>query len=149
MALRDWHEADGQARTYARLNTGLAERLRDVPDARLVDVSHLVALSGASWWTLHRSWFLANVAIPDEAASLLARDYAATGAALRGLARKCLVLDLDDTLWGGVVGEVGTDRIQLSTYPGNILSAIQQIARQLQQRGFILVLNSHNNENDA
>jgi FkbH-like protein len=48
------------------------------------------------------------------------------------------------------VGEVGTDRIQLgSRPPGNIFRAIQQVARQLHERGVLLILNSRNNEEDA
>jgi FkbH-like protein len=93
---------------------------------------------------------LANAAFPEELGSLLATEYAATGAALRGLVRKCLVLDLDDTLWGGVVGELGPDGIQIGpSYPGNIYQAIQHAARRAHEDGVLLALNSSNNEADA
>jgi hypothetical protein len=92
----------------------------------------------------------ANAAFPEELGSLLASEYAATGAALRGFVRKCLVLDLDDTLWGGVVGEVGPEGIQVgASYPGNIYRAIQQAARRMHEDGVLLALNSLNNEGDV
>jgi FkbH-like protein len=150
LGLHDWRERAGLGEVHARVNLALAERCREIPDVHLVDVPHLIALSGARWWTLHRSSFVANLGAPEELAPLLCRDYAAVGAARRGFVRKCLVLDLDDTLWGGVVGELGPEKVQIGAdYPGNIYRAIQGAARQLNERGVVLALNSLNNEDDA
>lgn len=64
--------------------------------------------------------------------------------------KKCLVLDLDNTLWGGVVGEDGLQNLQLSlTPPGNGYLAFQQAILDLYHRGVILALNSRNNPEDA
>lgn len=64
--------------------------------------------------------------------------------------KKCLVLDLDNTLWGGVIGEDGIDGIALSlSAPGNSFMAFQQAILDHYDRGVILALNSRNNENDA
>lgn len=64
--------------------------------------------------------------------------------------KKCLVLDLDNTLWGGIVGEDGIENLKLSlTPPGNSFIAFQQAILDLQQRGVILAVNSRNNEADA
>lgn len=64
--------------------------------------------------------------------------------------KKCIVLDLDNTLWGGIVGEDGRDGIQLSTTPpGAAFVAFQQGLRDLYDRGVILAINSANNPNDA
>ena len=64
--------------------------------------------------------------------------------------KKCLVLDLDNTLWGGVIGEDGKDGIALSlTAPGNSFMAFQQAILDHYDRGVILAINSRNNENDA
>jgi FkbH-like protein len=150
LGLQDWREKTGTAEVYARLNLGLAERCREIPDTQVLDLAHLVALSGASWWTLHRGFFLAKVGVPEPLAPVLSREYAALGAARRGFLRKCLVLDLDDTLWGGVVGEVGAEKVQIGgEYPGSIFAALQQVVRQLHERGIVLALNSQNNEEDA
>ncbi|MFA5942636.1 MAG: HAD-IIIC family phosphatase [Candidatus Paceibacterota bacterium] len=64
--------------------------------------------------------------------------------------KKCVVLDLDNTLWGGVVGEEGIDAIALSlTPPGASFIAFQQALRDLHDRGVILAINSSNNPEDA
>lgn len=64
--------------------------------------------------------------------------------------KKCIVLDLDNTLWGGVAGEDGKDGIALAMDErGSAYMAFQQALRDLHDRGIILAINSHNNENDA
>lgn len=64
--------------------------------------------------------------------------------------KKCLVLDLDNTLWGGVVGEVGTNGIDIGfEIPGSYFLAFQQAVLDLYDRGIILAINSKNNLKDV
>jgi FkbH-like protein len=64
--------------------------------------------------------------------------------------KKCIVLDLDNTLWGGVIGEDGMDGLQLSlSAPGNYFMAFQQAILDHYDRGIILAINSRNNPDDA
>ena len=64
--------------------------------------------------------------------------------------KKCIVLDLDNTLWGGVLGEDGIDGIQLgNNYPGNAFLFFQQAILELKNRGIILAVCSKNNEDDV
>ena len=64
--------------------------------------------------------------------------------------KKCLVLDLDNTLWGGVVGEDGFEGIHLGlSSPGNSFIAFQQAILDVHNKGVILAINSRNNEEDA
>lgn len=64
--------------------------------------------------------------------------------------KKCIVLDLDNTLWGGIIGEDGMDGISLSLQaPGNSFIAFQQAILDCYNRGIILAINSRNNEEDA
>ena len=64
--------------------------------------------------------------------------------------KKCLILDLDNTLWGGIVGEDGIDGLKLSlSSPGNSFIAFQQAILDVYHKGVILAINSRNNENDA
>jgi FkbH-like protein len=64
--------------------------------------------------------------------------------------KKCIVLDLDNTLWGGIVGEDGFDGIQLSVaHPGASFVAFQQALLDMYNRGVILAVNSRNNFDDA
>ena len=67
-----------------------------------------------------------------------------------GLNKKCIVLDLDNTLWGGIVGEDGFDGIKLGPEPpGNIFMNFQRWLLALHQRGIILAINSKNNSDEA
>ena len=64
--------------------------------------------------------------------------------------KKCLVLDLDNTLWGGVLGEEGTDGIKIGgAYPGSAYLFFQQVLLSLQQSGVVLTVCSKNNEADV
>ncbi|MCL2330441.1 MAG: HAD-IIIC family phosphatase [Phycisphaerae bacterium] len=70
--------------------------------------------------------------------------------AVKGLTRKCTVLDLDNTLWGGIIGEDGFDGIALgSTPPGNAFVEFQRTLLGFYRRGVILAVCSRNNPDDA
>ena len=67
-----------------------------------------------------------------------------------GLTKKCIVLDLDNTLWGGIIGEDGFNGIKLGPEPpGNAFMEFQRVLLSLHQRGIILAINSKNNYEDA
>ena len=67
-----------------------------------------------------------------------------------GLARKCLVLDLDNTLWGGVVGDDGVSALRLGgSYPGSAHTEVQQLAADLMRQGVMLAVCSKNDEDTA
>jgi FkbH-like protein len=82
---------------------------------------------------------------------LYAREIAKVVRALKGKAKKCLVLDCDDTLWGGVVGEDGLNGITLGTteLPGKAYYEFQQCVLGLRERGVIVALCSKNNVDDV
>jgi len=64
--------------------------------------------------------------------------------------KKCIVLDLDNTLWGGIVGEDGMENLALSlSAPGNSFVAFQQALKDHYDRGVLLAINSRNNPDDA
>ena len=67
-----------------------------------------------------------------------------------GRRRKCLVLDLDNTMWGGIIGEDGVENVKLGgDYPGDIYRTVQNMVCRLRDQGVLLALNSKNNEPDA
>jgi FkbH-like protein len=69
---------------------------------------------------------------------------------LKGKNRKCLVLDCDNVLWGGIIGEEGLAGIKLGkTYPGSAYHEFQQEILNLHRRGVVLALCSKNNEADV
>jgi len=71
-------------------------------------------------------------------------------AAIEGKRKKCLVLDLDNTLWGGILGEEGMEEIQIgNSYPGNAFLDFQNNLLELSKNGVILTVCSKNNEQDV
>ncbi len=140
----------GWADFYRYANLGLSERCRRESGVHVLDAAHLSASAGLEWTSLHKPFFLAGCLTPDPLAAPLARDVAAFAAALRGYARKCLVVDLDNTLWGGVVGEDGVAKVQIGgSFPGNVYAALQRQILSLIERGVILAINSKNDEADG
>ena len=91
-------------------------------------------------------WFQGKLEIAPQAAPLYGDMLARILAAQRGLSKKCLVLDLDNTLWGGVIGDDGLDGIVLGegSAVGEAHLALQHYAKQLKQREIILAICSKN-----
>lgn len=90
---------------------------------------------------------LASHAYAPEFLAAYAEELVRVAAADLGRASKCLVLDLDDTLWGGVVGECGTAGLRLAGgYPGAAHTELQELARDLSRQGVLLTLCSKNEE---
>ena len=138
------------ANFYRRLNLSLDERCARDTGLYPIDAAHLCAFSGIRWTTLHTSQFLANRPIPESLADAIARDVMAIAAAMRGLVRKCLISDLDNTLWGGIVGEDGLAGIHIGgTFPGNLFSQLQEHLLSLFHHGVLLGINSKNNDGDV
>ena len=116
----------------------------------IVDCERLSALIGKQRWWDPRYWNLSKQAVALDALPLLARHTAAVIAAELGLSRKCLVLDLDNTLWGGVIAEDGLAGIQLGQGAvGEAFVAFQEYLLRLKRKGVILAVCSKNNHADA
>ncbi|MBS0172252.1 MAG: HAD-IIIC family phosphatase [Nitrospira sp.] len=116
----------------------------------IVDCERLSALIGKQRWRDPRYWNMSKQAVALDALPLLARHTAAVIAADLGLSRKCLVLDLDNTLWGGVIAEEGLAGIQLGQgAEGEAFVAFQEYLLQLKRKGVILTVCSKNNHADA
>jgi FkbH-like protein len=138
---------------------GLLRYIRDVnrtladaapANVALLDAEALAARTGPDWNDL-RTYFLCKQPFAIGALAEVANSLAATVCGLLGKARKVLVLDLDNTIWGGVVGDVGVQGITvgLETVEGEAFVAIQEFARDLAARGVILAVCSKNNEEIA
>ena len=107
----------------------------------VVDCERLSAMLGKQRWFDARYWHISKQAVSLAALPLLARHTAAVIAADLGLSRKCLVLDLDNTLWGGIIGEDGLAGIKLGNGPdGEAYIAFQEYIVRLAQKGVILAV---------
>ena len=138
---------DTRARLLADLNHLLAEAAAG--SVGVVDCEHLASMHGKERWFDERYWFAAKQAVGLSALPTLARHTMAVIAAQMGLTRKCVVVDLDNTLWGGVVGEVGPMGVALGPdggARGEAFSAFQDQLLSLRRRGVLLAVASKNDE---
>lgn len=116
----------------------------------VVDVEALIEAAGTEHWYDTRLWYLARIRLSAQAHGLLASAYANLIAARWGDVRKCIVLDLDNTLWGGIIGEDGIAGIQLGHEGiGLAFSEFQRELLNLQHKGVLLAICSKNNPEDA
>jgi FkbH-like protein len=139
-----------QTHSVIRLNQELLRRVRQLADAYVVDYMQAFARVGAEEAIDERYWQIGRAPLGRRVLIPLAREYGKFVRALRGKARKCLVLDCDGTLWGGIVGEDGVSGIKLgSGSPGAGFVAFQQEVLSLSQRGVILAICSKNNAADV
>ena len=123
------------AAMVAAFNAGLVEMAR-AQAIVLVDLAGAAAAVGIDRWQDDRQWHLAKLMIGPDVLPYAADIIARTLAAVRGMTRKCLVLDLDNTLWGGVIGDDGVDGIVIGQGSGHgeAFLAIQRMALALRQR---------------
>jgi FkbH-like protein len=129
----------------ARLNDRLGEAAAQ-DGALVLDVARASQRDGIDAWFDVGRWLQGKLEIAPQAAPSYGDLAARILAAQRGLSKKCLVLDLDNTLWGGVIGDDGLDGIVLGegSAAGEAHLALQHYAKQLKERGIILAVCSKN-----
>jgi FkbH-like protein len=117
----------------------------------VVDTERLVRSIGQSQAIDLRSHYLYRVPFKKDFLALFSDAVVRIGRALKGRSKKCLVLDCDNTLWGGVIGEDGVNGIALDAhqYPGRCYYDFQQAVVNLIEQGVIVALCSKNNEADV
>ena len=128
--------------------------LRALADAEGVDVAALdaqVGRDGLRAWHDPALWHRAKQEVSPAAAPTYGELVARLLAAKQGRSAKCLVMDLDNTLWGGVIGDDGLEGLVLGqgSALGEAFVAFQHYARELSRRGVILAVCSKNDEANA
>ena len=136
----------------ARFLTGEFNR-RLVRQARqhsrlVLDVDALASLVGYAAWSAGRYWYAAKYPFATAMIPLYADNIMRILAAQMGRSRRVLVLDLDNTLWGGVVGDDGIEGLALGNGSalGEAHAALQRMALSQKERGIILCVSSKNDE---
>ena len=132
------------------INRELAEFLLGSGDV-LFDVAGLAEIVGLANWHNLQLWNMAKFSFSDEFVPLYADHVARKVAALRGKSGKVLVLDLDNTVWGGVIGDDGLEGIKIAQGDarGEAHLAVQRLALDLRQRGIVLAVSSKNTDEVA
>ncbi|MGI5409970.1 HAD-IIIC family phosphatase [Streptomyces chartreusis] len=137
------------ARSWYRLNAGLLALAEEHDQVVAVDLVGELAEAPvqACDVRLHR---YGDLPYSDDALLLLARLVRRVAQARAGLSRKVLALDLDNTLWGGVLGEAGPQGVQVGgLYPGNCYTELQRTVAGLREQGVVLVLASKNDRDQV
>lgn len=152
--IRPLAEADGLKRggflNYVRaVNCRLCNESSG--NIHFIDTERLSAAVGLDYWHDQRLFHLAKQPISMDALPLTANSIAALASALMGTARKVLVLDLDNTLWGGVLGDEGLEGIAIGpeTAEGEAFATFQKYVKNLSERGIILAVCSKNDKTIA
>jgi FkbH-like protein len=141
----------GRTRFVTELNLEFARAAEKNPRLLLQDIHSIAARLGADHWFDANRWFSYKLATTVEGSFAIARSLVSMIRAVYGKSRKCLVLDLDNTLWGGMIGDDGPDRIQIGreTAIAEAYTAFQEYCLRLRDRGILLAVCSKNNETIA
>ena len=115
------------------------------------DIAALAERRGLDQWIDPRLWHEAKQPIAPSCIPEFARNTAAVVGGILGRSRKCLVLDLDNTIWGGVVGDAGVEGIELGegSALGEAFKAFQMYVKSIKERGVLLAVCSKNDEKQA
>jgi len=136
--------------TIRDLNFKLNSGLLSEPSVYVYDFNAFVTKHGENNLFDYRQFLFGDIKVALNYIPYLAEDLMGYIKPVLGINRKCIVLDLDNTLWGGVVGEDGFEGIELGPKaPGSAFVEFQRHLLSLYQRGVILAVNSKNNPEDA
>jgi FkbH-like protein len=132
------------------LNSKLIKKVKENPSAYVYDYNGFVTRFGENNVFDFKQFYFGDMKISIKLIPYLAKELMGYVKVILGINKKCIVLDLDNTLWGGIVGEDGLDGIKLGpTPPGNAFVEFQRLLLALNERGIILAINSKNNFEDA
>jgi len=116
----------------------------------IYDFNEFVSKFGENNVFNYKQFFSGDIKISIEYIPKFVNELMGYVYAISGITKKCIVLDLDNTLWGGVIGEDGFDNIKLGDNPvGRSFAEFQRRLLALNKRGIILAINSKNNFDDA
>jgi FkbH-like protein len=132
------------------LNVILAEEAAARRDVRMIDIASLQNLYGRKNIFDERLYYLSKTVFAIDFLPTVAERILAVIETLKGRMKKCLITDLDNTIWGGIVGEDGMEGIQIGELGvGKAFSDLQQWMKELSKRGIALAVCSKNDEDKA
>jgi len=146
----DAQREDGEAEAVRAINRGLVSLARQYHGVYILEYDALVARHGRAGWGDERKWLTVRLPIASAHLTHLAAEWMRFLHPLTGKLAKCIAVDLDNTLWGGVIGEDGMTGIKLSQeFPGAAFQAVQRALLDFAKRGILLAVASKNNLADA
>jgi FkbH-like protein len=141
----------GRVRFINLLNTEFARAAAARTNLLIHDLNGVAASVGLKAFHDAGRWFSYKILTTPEGSLEVAKSAAAMVLAIYGRTRKCLVLDLDNTLWGGIIGDDGPEQIKIGreTAEAEAFTAFQEYCLQLRSRGILLAVCSKNSEEIA
>lgn len=148
---KDASDIHGAVNFLSQINSEFYKYAQKHKDFFICDINYLSADYGLREWSDSFYWHMYKYSLNVNAIPLLSFNVANIIKSIFGKNKKGFVLDLDNTLWGGVIGDDGVDNIQLGpeTSAGQVYSEIQQYIKQHKQLGIILGINSKNDKQNA
>lgn len=133
------HELNARVRSIVRRAGGY-----------VLDTDAIISRLGHASCIDDKAWHVSKTPFTREGLVAVGQEFGRFLRVMLGDVKKCLVMDCDNTLWGGVVGEDGTHCVKIgSDYPGSVYRDVQQEALDLKDRGIILAICSKNEEADV
>lgn len=142
--------ADSFLYQVRKLNFLLTEEAAKRKNIFLIDLNQIALMAGDEMFHDSKMYYVAKMPLSTEVLPLVAKRVVEVIVAMKGQIKKCVVLDLDNTLWGGVIGDDGMEGIQIGELGvGHAFEDLQRWLKELKNRGIILTVCSKNNEDTA
>jgi FkbH-like protein len=146
----DAQSGNNQAIAIQQINQAWCGIASEYQGVYILDYDALVSRYGRLHWHDERKWLTVRLPISAQNLNHMVQEWMRFLNPLCGKVAKALVVDLDNTLWGGVIGEDGMAGIRLGTeYPGAAFQDVQRALLDLHRRGILLAIASKNNPDDA
>ena len=148
---KDCADVHGRMNFTNRLNQRFYEFAQTHSNFFIHDINYMAACYGLQKWADPFYWHMYKYACAVPAIPELSYNLANIIKSIYGKNKKALVLDLDNTLWGGVVGDDGADKIEIGqeTPMAQLYSEFQQYLKSHKDLGILLTINSKNDEENA
>ena len=150
LGILDSQSEAGQSGLIRKINRELRRKAAEYRGVYTLDYNALITKHGCEHWGDERKWLMARLPISARHLIDMAREWIRFIVPLSGRTAKVLACDLDNTLWGGVIGEDGMTGIKVGPeYPGATFQALQRALLDLSRKGILLAVCSKNNLDDA
>lgn len=148
---RDVWDKHGRTNYIKRLNIKLYEYANVHDNFYVNDIDYLSAEFGLTKWNDPTYWHMYKYAMNIQAIPYIAKSVSDIIKSILGKNKKLLALDMDNTLWGGIIGDDGVEGIQLGPEvpTGQVYLEFQKYCKSLQQTGVVLAIDSKNEESNA
>lgn len=148
---REVWDNSGAINFINRVNEYLNQKAREEKNLYINDINYLASYYGIKQWTDLSCWYRYKYAMCIDAIPLIAQNLSAIIISLLGKNKKCIVLDLDNTLWGGVIGDEGKENIIIGndSAKGEAYLDFQKYVKQIKETGIILCVVSKNEDEVA